>query len=82
MLGVRRRPVRKRHRNDDRTQARSVLEIVLVLHKSRVLIGEYDRNTTPAYLGFRLGGRRICPGVPPGFRPLHPYRPSSITITR
>lgn len=42
VLGVRRGPVRQRHRNDDRTQTRSVLEIVLVLHKSCVLVGEFE----------------------------------------
>lgn len=40
MLGVWSGPVRKRYRDDDRTQAWSVLEIVLVLHQSRVLVGK------------------------------------------
>jgi len=40
LLGVRGGPVRKRYRNDDWTQAWCVLESVLVLHKSRVLVGK------------------------------------------
>lgn len=51
VLGVWRRPVRRRHRDDDRTSAWPVLEALLVLHKSRVPASKCSSPLIPSIHG-------------------------------